>query len=149
MYCVWEKRVAIGQKIETKEAVKDLGIFISNDGMFQHQINKIIEKAKNIVSWILQTFTSRSATAMTTHYKSLAIPNLEYCSILWSPNTVGFIQKIEEIQKSFLKKINGAPENYWVCLKDMKIYSLQRRRERYRIMYVWKVLKDLVPNPNN
>ena len=78
-----------GQKIETKEVVKELGIFMSNDGMFQHQINKIIEKAKNIISWILRTFTSRPTTAMTTLYKSFAIPILEYCSILWSPNTVG------------------------------------------------------------
>ena len=30
----------------------------------------------------------------------------------------------------------------------MKIYSLQRRRERYRIIYVWKILEGMVPNPN-
>ena len=31
----------------------------------------------------------------------------------------------------------------------MKLYSLQRRRERYRIIYTWKVLEGLVPNVNN
>ena len=30
----------------------------------------------------------------------------------------------------------------------MKVYSLQRRRERYRIIYTWKVLENLVPNVN-
>ena len=39
--------------------------------------------------------------------------------------------------------------NYWECLKDMSIYSLQRRRERYRIIYIWKILEQLVPNINN
>ena len=29
------------------------------------------------------------------------------------------------------------------------MYSLQRRRERYRIIYTWKVLENLVPNVNN
>ena len=27
-----------------------------------------------------------------------------------------------------------------------KIYSLQRRRERYRIIYIWKILESHVPN---
>ena len=31
-------------------------------------------------------------------------------------------------------------------LKALKLYSLQRRRERYCIIYVWKVLEGLVPN---
>ena len=31
-------------------------------------------------------------------------------------------------------------------LKAIKLYSLQRRRERYCIIYVWKVLEGLVPN---
>ena len=28
----------------------------------------------------------------------------------------------------------------------LKLYSLQRRRERYIIIYVWKILEGLVPN---
>ena len=28
----------------------------------------------------------------------------------------------------------------------LKMYSLQRRRERYRIIYVWKILEQQVPN---
>ena len=28
----------------------------------------------------------------------------------------------------------------------MKIYSVQRRLERYRVIYLWKILKGLVPN---
>ena len=31
-------------------------------------------------------------------------------------------------------------------LKALKLHSLQRRRERYCIIYVWKVLEGLVPN---
>ena len=31
-------------------------------------------------------------------------------------------------------------------LKALKLYSLQRRRERYCIIYVWKVLEGLVSN---
>ena len=33
-------------------------------------------------------------------------------------------------------------------LKTIKLFSIQRRFERYRIMYTWKILKGLVPNCN-
>ena len=31
-------------------------------------------------------------------------------------------------------------------LTVLKLYSFQRRRERYIIIYVWKILEGLVPN---
>ena len=84
-----------------------------------------------------------------TLYKSLVIPVLEYCSVLWCPTSTGLVQKLESIQWSFLRKIKGScKKDYWECLKNMNIYSLERRRERYRIIYVWKVLENLVPNIN-
>ena len=138
-----------GDKIEEKAFVKDLGVLMSNDCLFKDQIESTIEKAKNLISWILRTFTSRSKHTMITLYKSLVIPILEYCSVLWSPSAVGLIQRLEEIQKSFLKQIKGTPQNYWESLKQLKIYSLQRRRERYQIIYVWKILEELVLSLEN
>ena len=43
------------------------------------------------------------------------------------------------MQWSFLRKFTSHGKNYWDCLKNNKIYSLQRRRDRYRIIYIWKV----------
>ena len=37
--------------------------------------------------------------------------------------------------------------NYWKRLKELRMNSQQRRYERYRIIYMWKVLEGLVPNP--
>ena len=137
-----------GTVIETKDAVKDLGVYMSNDCSFKKQIEHVIEKAKNITSWILRSFSSRSKNVMLTLYKTLVIPILEYCSVLWNPNVVSLIQRLEDVQQSFLKKINGAQKNYWECIKCMNVYSLQRRRERYRIIYIWKIFEGLVPNIN-
>ena len=38
--------------------------------------------------------------------------------------------------------------DYWDRLKHYRLYSLERRRERYCIIYIWKILEGLVPNPN-
>ena len=139
-----------GKPIIEKSEVMDLGVIMSNDCLFDKQINSVIEKGKNTMSWILRTFKTRSITPMLTLYKSLLLAIIEYCSALWCPLGVGQIQKLEAIQWSFIRKINNTKGlNYWECLKSTKLYSLQRRRERYRIIYIWKILEKIVPNINN
>ena len=138
-----------GTLIEEKKDVKDLGIFMSNDCSFRKQINIAIEKSKSVIMWILRSFQTREASPLITLYKVLVIPLLEYCSVLWSPSSKGQIQSLESVQWSFLRKIRGDNhDDYWACLKKMQVYSLERRRERYRIIYIWKILENLVPNPN-
>ena len=36
--------------------------------------------------------------------------------------------------------------NYWERLVHLKLMSLQRRRERYTILMMWKILHNVVPN---
>ena len=36
--------------------------------------------------------------------------------------------------------------SYWEQLEELGLYSLQRRRERYIVIYVWKILEGFVPN---
>ena len=83
---------------------------------------------------------------MKTLFKSLIVPHVDYCSQLWMPKSTQ-IQIIEKLQKDFFKKIPEMRDlDYWEQLKHMKMLSLQRRLERYRIIYIWKILEGLVPN---
>ena len=53
----------------------------------------------------------------------------------------------EKVKLDFFKKIPDLQGmNYWESLKEMKMLSIQRRFERYRIVYIWKILEDLAPN---
>ena len=38
---------------------------------------------------------------------------------------------------------------YHERLKSLELYSLQRRRERYCIIYFWKIIEGLAPNFSN
>ena len=97
--------------------------------------------------WILRTFSSRDKNTMLTLWKSMVIPIFDYCSPLWSPTKVGLIQEIESIQKSFVNKIAGVRNlSYWEQLKFLKIYSLERRRERFQVLYIWSIIEGKVPN---
>ena len=136
-----------GSLISEKTHLRDLGVTMSADGTFKQHITNTCQSARNMCSWILRTFQSRSPELMLTLWKSLVIPILDYCSQLWSPSKVGEIQQIEEIQKAFTRKIRSdSRDDYWERLQKSHLYSLERRRERYCIIYVWKILEGLVPN---
>ena len=84
---------------------------------------------------------------MLTLWKSLVIPIFDYCSQIYNPTKACQIQQLEMVQRSYIRKINGMKDKkYWDQLKILNLWSLQRRRERYQIIYIWKILEELVPN---
>jgi hypothetical protein len=136
-----------GAIIHKPNFVKDLGVVITDDTRFSTHIDQMVTKSTNLSSWIFRTFKSREKLVMLTLWKSLVIPHLDYCSQLWSPTRKCEIQKIEMVQRTFIKRIHGMQNlSYWEQLQNLKLYSLERRRERYQIMYVWLILEGLVPN---
>ena len=79
--------------------------------------------------------------------KTLILPHIDYCSQLYCPTRPADIQKLEKVQKDFLKRIPALrQQSYWQQLETFQLYSIQRRLERYRTIYVWKVLESHVPN---
>ena len=84
---------------------------------------------------------------MKTIFKSLIQPHKDYCSQLWMPPPGQKLEKIERLLKRWTSRIPTLRNlNYWQRLIELKMYSEQRRLERYRAIYVWKVLQGLVPN---
>ena len=133
--------------IETKASTKDLGVIMSSSADFKDHISALISTVRDLSSWILRSFNSRSPVLMLQLWKSLVIPRLDYCSQLWSPNQVGLIQQLEELQRVFLKRIYGFRDKpYHEALDELGLYSLQRRRERYQVIYLWCILESKVPN---
>ena len=136
-----------GEAIEPTTCVRDLGVNMTNDGSWSTHINTITGEAKRLAGWILGVFRDRSEKTMVTLLKSLLRPKLEYCSPLWSPTKTGDVIKIETIQRFFTRRIVECQGlNYWERLTQLGILSLQRRRERYMIIHLWKVYVGLAPN---
>ena len=72
---------------------------------------------------------------------------IEYCCIVWSPVAQKWIYELEKIQKSFTSKINSMEElDYHERLRKLNLYSLERRRERYMIIYGWQQLEEIREN---
>ena len=99
------------------------------------------------MGWVLRVFQSWKRSLMLTLLKSLVIPLLEYCCQFWNPWKAKDIHAIEPIQRIFTYKITEVQHlNYWERPHELKLYSLQRRRERYIITYVWKITHHMVTN---
>ena len=91
--------------------------------------------------------------------QSLLVCLLEYASVVWSPFDNKSINMVENVQRRFTSKIYEyqtwdeelqkyvCTVNYVDRLKDLKIYSLERRRERFMILYAYRVIIGLIKFP--
>ena len=137
-----------GNIIEKEDNVKDLGIIMSSSLSFKDHISYIVSKCKQLTGWILRTFKSRDKLTMLTLWKSLVLSRLDYCSQLWSPVKIGEMQEIEGLQRTFTNCISGVTNlDYWDRLSNLHLYSIERRFERYLIIYAWKIIERKVVSP--
>ena len=133
--------------INYSKNILDLGINVSSDCSFDFHISNLVKRTKHLTGWILRTFSSRDKLTMLTLFKALVMSRLDYGCQLWSPYLIKHINMVEKVQRSFTRFISGmAGLSYTERLAVLKLYSLQRRRERYIVIYVWKILEGLVPN---
>jgi hypothetical protein len=69
------------------------------------------------------------------------------CSQLWSPRDQFSINRLESVQRQFLSQIRDdslAGLNYRERLSHLRVYSQERRRERYQICFLWKLSQELI-----
>ena len=113
---------------------------MTDDGAFEAHTEKAYKKARQKAGWVMSTFYSRRSSFMRHMYNTLVQPHLDYCDPL--------MDKIENILKNYTKQIPAIRNlNYWERFISPKMNSEVRRIERYKIMYTWKVLQEIVSNP--
>jgi len=75
---------------------------------------------------------------------------LEYCSALWHPQCIEHLGIIEGVQRAFTSKISGLSHmDYWERLEHLCLMLLQRRRERFIVIMMLKLLRDPLSNDLN
>ena len=133
--------------IKQVSSLRDLGVIMSDTARFDDHIDKVVKKVRQKVGWILRTFFSRSTEILKQLLKTLVQCHIDYCSQLYMPGQAKSMQAIEKLMYDYTSRIPEFREqNYWMRLSSLKMNSQERRMERYRIIYIWKVLESLVPN---
>ena len=120
---------------------------MSSNCTFDFHVSCVYKRCSNLSGWILRTFITRETKTMMTLFKSLVLSRLDYASQLWSPHLLKSVYLLEKVQCSFTKHIAGMHTmSYVERLKHLNLYSIQRRRDRYQIIYLWKIIEKFVPN---
>ena len=135
------------QPIEVKADLRDLGVRLSSNLSFSLHIDNTVTAASKLVGWGIRTFGSRVRAVMLTLLKSLVQPKLDYCSQLWSTSDQSSINKLDSVQKNLVDRIKDnqlTGLSYWEKLGHLKLYSQERRRERYQVIFLWKISQGLV-----
>ena len=110
----------------------------------------MVDNARRLTAWVLSVFKDRSEKTIMCLYKSIIRSRLEYLCPLWHPSKQEDIKCIEGVQRLITSKIQNLSDyNYHHRLKALDLMSLQRRRERFIIITVWKVINGIIPNELN
>ena len=135
------------QIITDNATVRDLGVIVNADANFTDHIAKIYAKISQRAGLLLRTLQNRSPEHMRFLWRTYLEPLLDYSSQLYSPINDGSLIRLESLLESFTRKINGFHNlTYWERLEKLKIYSLTRRFERYKLIYCMKVINNETQN---
>ena len=120
--------------IEERDSLRDLGVIMNRSASFKDHVHLVTKKVNQKSGWILRTFKSRDQFFIKYMWKSLIQPHIDYCSQLYMPSSPGELEQIESLFRNFSRKIPDLRGmDYWTRLQKLKMYSMQRRMERYQI----------------
>ena len=122
---------------------KDLGVIISNDLKTSDQCKAASKKANMMLGLISRNITYRSPDVMKKLYTAFVRPHLEYAVQFWSPNYIKDQSLLERVQRRATKQIPSLRSlSYDERLKQLDMFSLEKRRTRGDLIEVFKILNQ-------
>jgi hypothetical protein len=133
--------------------IKDLGITFQSNPQFSTHINQICLKAIKTLGFLCRsTKLFDNINCLRVLYCVIVRPILENGSIIWNPNTIYYIQKLERIQRKFIRFI-GFKRRLTNNIDDIPIQSLQfnlkldlllAHRNMSDISFLYKLINDII-----
>ena len=120
---------------------------MSSHGNFDFHINKVITKIRQRMGWIGRAFKTNDIVFRKFMWQNYIGGLLDYNSQLWSPVSSVKISSLEQLLITYTFNTKGLEnDNYWERLRKMGLSSVQRRFQRYKIIYIWKIVRGLTHN---
>lgn len=90
--------------IERVNCVKDLGVLLDSKLTYSQHISYVVDKASRTLGFVFKVAKNfTDVHCLKSLYCSLVRSSLEYCSAVWSPSYNNGIERIESIQRRFLR----------------------------------------------
>ena len=129
----------------TVSSVLSLGITLEHDLDFSSHIHNIVTKAKRTASLIFRCFYSKHVHQLLRAYVVYVRPLVEYATQIWSPHTLQLITLVEDVQRSFTRRLPGfADLSYEERLVNLNLQSLEHRRLIADLSLCYKIIHGLI-----
>lgn len=137
--------------LETVLCIKDLGVYLDTKLTFNTHVDKIASKANKLLGYIRRTTTSfTNLRCIVILYTAFVRSIIDYCSTIWAPFYYVHIDRLERIQRKFVKmlcfkfNIYYDRDNYDLLVKYFSLQPLAERRVFSDLMFAFKVLNGVV-----
>ena len=137
-----------GHELVKVESEKDLGIIFSKNLKVSVQCNEAYSKANRMLGLISRTIKYRNVESLSSLYKSLVRPHLDYCSSVWNPYLIKDKFLLERVQHRFTRMFPDLRKlPYEQRLSHLRLWTLEERRSRADLIEVYKMIKGISATP--
>jgi hypothetical protein len=93
-----------GKSLDHVDEIKDLGVILDERMTFLPHMESVISKASKMLGFIKRVSKDfHDPYTFKTLYTSLVRPNLEYATCVWSPHQTIHTERIERVQRNFIR----------------------------------------------
>jgi hypothetical protein len=133
------------QSLESSKNEKDLGVIIDDELKYHVHTSHATKKANQILGLIKKSYSTRDPITITTLYKSMVRPHLEYGNAIWGPFYKTDIDKVESIQRRATKLVTSLKDKeYHERLISLDLPSMLYRRKRGDMIMLYKIVNKLI-----
>lgn len=114
---------------------------------FKTHLTTVKNECKRWQNWLLGTFENCSVGFLRFQYKTFISSHLDFGSQIWSPIKYSEFDALDSIVRVWSRKCPAIRDcHFWDRLRIWHLSSVQRRHNRYIIIYCWKILEGLMTN---
>jgi hypothetical protein len=129
---------------------RDLGVFVDPDFNFANHVSRVRQRCYMIMNCLFRVLKIRNKNILVKIFKLFVRPIIEYGSEIYSPRRIEDINKIEQIQKYFTRRLYGLRLNrpkYLDRCKNLGLTPLECRFAFLDFCTLYKISRSCVNIP--